>query len=78
MQVELPLQVAQLLCAGIMQADPDEVAGFAGPLESFIEGYVGDSLAFGVYSGGNDSTHGSAVPSSVIERMERSLSLSVI
>ncbi|MNN94341.1 hypothetical protein D3C81_2129460 [compost metagenome] len=47
-----------------MQADPDEVAGFAGPLESFIEGYVGDSPAFGVYSGGNDSTHGSAVPSS--------------
>ncbi|MCY1424647.1 hypothetical protein D9M71_404030 [compost metagenome] len=77
-QIELPLQVAQLLRAGIMQSNPDEVAGLAGPFEAFVEGYVGDSPAFGVYSGGNDSTHGSAVPSSVIERMERSLSLSVI
>ncbi|MNJ01087.1 hypothetical protein D3C73_1606070 [compost metagenome] len=77
MQVELPLQVTQLLRARIVQADPDEMTRLAGPLKSFIEGYVGDSLAFGVYSGGNDSTHGSAVPS-FVGNMGRSLSRPVI
>ncbi|MCY1213871.1 hypothetical protein D9M72_256700 [compost metagenome] len=65
-QVELPLQVAKLLCAGVMQTDPDEVPRLAGPFQAFIEGYVGDFPALGVHSGGNDSTHGSAVPSSVV------------
>ncbi|MCY1548839.1 hypothetical protein D9M68_849730 [compost metagenome] len=64
-QVELPLQVAELFRAGVMQADPDEVLRLAGPLLAFIEADVGDLSALGVNGGCNDSTHGSTVPSSI-------------
>lgn len=57
MQVELSLQVAQLLTARVVQADPDKVAGLFRPLLALIKADSADFQPIAVNSGGNHSTH---------------------
>ena len=42
MQAELRLELAQEVEAGLMQADPDHVAGPAGPFAGVLDADVGD------------------------------------
>lgn len=59
MQIELALQVGQLVGVGLLQADPDEMAGFRRPGCAFVEADVRDFLSTAVDGGSNNSTHGS-------------------
>ena len=59
MQIELALQIAQLLCVGLLQADPDEVAGLCSPVAPFVQRNIGDLFAFAVHRSSNNSPHSS-------------------
>jgi hypothetical protein len=58
MYLELSLQKGHLFLIGLFQADPDEMARFAGPFRAFFKAYVADFLAGVVHGGGDDSAHG--------------------
>jgi len=56
-QVELLLQLAHLLGAGLLQADPHEMPRAPCPLRAFVEIDIGNLLARAVYGGGDHSAH---------------------
>jgi hypothetical protein len=57
-QAELSLHPSQQIGAGLVKADPDDVARMLGPLARFLDGNIFDPASTAVHARGNDPGFG--------------------